>query len=152
VDYNAPAAKVAGRGRDGSRSVHYGTSAHHQDYGDRTKMTPKLTHERIAQMTFASICPLYVNKVEKKGRTEADLQKVITWLTGFTKAQIKKHITAKTTFEEFFKKAKLNPNASKIKGVICGYRVEEIEDPLTQKCRYLDELARGKKMENILRS
>ena len=66
---------------------------------------------------------------------------------GFTKAQIKKHITAKTTFEEFFKKAKLNPNASRIKGVICGYRVEEIEDPLTQKCRYLDELARGQKME-----
>jgi hypothetical protein len=133
-----------------------GTSAQNQDYGDRTKMTPKLTHERIAQMIFASIYPLYVNKVEKKGRTEADLQKVITWLTGFTKAQIKKHITAKTTFEEFFKKAKLNPNASKIKGVICGYRVEEIEDPLTQKCRYLDklidELARGKKMENILRS
>ena len=85
-------------------------------------MTPKLTHERIAQMTFASIYPLYVNKVEKKGRTEADLQKVITWLTGFTKAQIKKHITAKTTFEEFFKKAKLNPNASKIKGVICVVR------------------------------
>ncbi len=116
----------------------------------------KLTHERIAKMTFASIYPLYVNKVEKKGRTEADLQKVITWLTGFTKAQIKKHITAKTTFEEFFKKAKLNPNASKIKGVICGYRVEEIEDTLTRECRYLekliDELARGKKMENILRS
>ena len=107
-------------------------------------------------MTFASIYPLYLNRVEKNGRTEADLQKVITWLTGYTKAQIKKHITVETNFEDFFKKAKLNPNASKITGVICGYRVEEIENPLMQKCRYLDklvdELARGKKMENILRS
>ena len=119
-------------------------------------MAPKLTHERIAQMTFASIHPLYVNKVEEKGRTEADLQKVITWLTGYTKPQIKKHIASETNFGDFFKKAKLNPNASKITGVICGYRVEEIENPLMQKCRYLDklvdELARGKKMESILRS
>ena len=119
-------------------------------------MTPAVTPERVAKMTFASIYPLYVSKVEKKGRTEADLQKVITWLTGYTKAQIKKHITSETNFEDFFKKAKLNPNASKITGVICGYRVEEIEDPFLQKVRYLDklvdELARGKKMESILRS
>ncbi|QDU65279.1 DUF2200 domain-containing protein [Engelhardtia mirabilis] len=119
-------------------------------------MTPKTTRDRIAQMNFASVYPLYVNKVEKKGRTEAELQEVITWLTGFTKAQIKKHIAAGTTFEEFFKQAKLNPNASQITGLICGYRVEDIEDRLTQEVRYLDklvdELARGKKMESILRS
>ena len=119
-------------------------------------MTPKVTNERIAQMTFASVYPHYVNKVEKKGRTEEELQQVITWLTGFTKAQIKKHITKKSTIETFFDDAELNPNASLIKGVICGYRVEDIEDPLTQKVRYIDklvdELAKGKKMEKILRS
>jgi len=118
--------------------------------------SPSKQDERIAKMTFASVYPHYVNKVEKKGRTEEDLQKVISWLTGFTKAQIKKHITKKSTFEEFFDAAELNSNASLIKGVICGYRVEEIENPLTQKTRYLDklvdELARGKKMESILRS
>jgi len=106
-------------------------------------------------MTFASIYPHYLSKVEKKGRTEEDLHKVITWLTGYTKAQIKKHIKSETNFGDFFKGAKLNPNASKITGVVCGYRVEEIEHPLMQKCRYLDklvdELARGKKMESILR-
>ena len=120
-------------------------------------MTPKASQdERIAKMTFASVYPLYVNKVEKKGRTEQDLQKVITWLTGFTKAQIKKHITKKSTFEELFANAELNENTALITGVICGYRVEEIENPLTQQVRYLDklvdELARGKKMESILRS
>ena len=119
-------------------------------------MTPKLSSdERIAQMTFASVYPLYVAKVEKKGRSEEDLLKVIRWLTGFTKAQIDSHIKKGSTFTEFFDAAKLNPNASLIKGVICGYRVEEIENPLTQKCRYMDklvdELARGKKMESILR-
>ena len=112
--------------------------------------------ERIAQYTLAEIYPHYLTKVEKKGRTEADLVKVITWLTGFTKPQIKKHITKGSTFAEFFEAATLNPNASLIKGLICGYRVEEIENPLTQKARYLDklvdELARGKKMESILRS
>jgi hypothetical protein len=127
-----------------------------QDYGNRIEMTPKLTHERIAQMTFASVYPLYVNKVEKKGRTEEELQQVIAWLTGFTKAQIKKHIAKKSTIEAFFDDAELNPHASLIKGVICGYRVEEIEDPLTQKARSMDklvdELAKGKKMEKILRS
>ncbi|MEX1025479.1 MAG: DUF2200 domain-containing protein [Planctomycetota bacterium] len=120
-------------------------------------MTARATHdERIAKLTFASVYPHYVNKVERKGRTEQDLLKVIRWLTGFTKAQIDKHIAKGSTFEEFFAAAKLNPNASKITGVICGYRVEEIENPLTQKCRYLDklvdEVARGKKMESVLRS
>ena len=120
-------------------------------------MTSTSHHDdRIAQMTFASVYPHYVTKVENKGHTEEELLKVIRWLTGFTKAQVKKHITQESTFETFFDKAKLNPNASLIKGVICGYRVEEIENPLTQKVRYLDklvdELARGKKMESILRS
>lgn len=120
-------------------------------------MTPRLSSdERIAQMTFASIYPLYVSKVEKKGRSEADLRKVIQWLTGFTQAKLDKHIRRESTLEAFFDDAELNPNASLIKGVICGYRVEEIENPLTRKVRYMDklvdELARGKKMESILRS
>ena len=106
-------------------------------------------------MTFASVYPHYVDKVVKK-RSAQDLHQVITWLTGFTDAQIKKHIAQKSTFETFFDRADLNPNASSIKGVICGYRVEEIENPLTRNVRYLDklvdELARGKKMESILRS
>ena len=120
-------------------------------------MTPQASQdERIARMTFASVYPHYVTKVEKKGRTERELQQVIAWLTGFTKAQVQKHIAKKSTFEAFFDDAELNPHASSIKGVICGYRVEEIENPLTRKVRYLDklvdELARGKKMESILRS
>jgi hypothetical protein len=120
-------------------------------------MPPRLTQdERIAQMTFASVYPHYLAKVEKKGHTEEELLKVIRWLTGFTKAQVTKHIAKKSTFEEFFAAAKLHPNAALIKGVICGYRVEEMENPLTQQVRYLDklidELARGKKMESILRS
>ncbi|MCB9882001.1 MAG: DUF2200 domain-containing protein [Planctomycetes bacterium] len=120
-------------------------------------MAPKPNaDERIAKMIFGSIYPHYVNKVVKKGRTEEELQEVLTWLTGFTKAQLEKHILAQSTLEAFFAEAKLNPNAPKITGVICGYRVEEIENPLTQKTRYMDklvdELARGKKMESILRS
>ena len=118
--------------------------------------TQSKTDERIAKMTFASIYPHYVDKVEKKGRTEADLRKVLQWLTGFTKAKLDKHIRQKSTFEALFDDAELNPNASLIKGVICGHRVEEIENPLTRKVRYMDklvdELARGKKMESILRS
>ena len=117
---------------------------------------PSKHDERIAKLTFASIYPLYLNRVEKNGRSEADLRKVITWLTGFTSAQIDKQIAKESTFEAFFKQAKLNPKAKLIKGVICGYRVEEIENPLTRKCRYLDklvdELARGKKMASILRT
>ena len=110
---------------------------------------------KIAAMTFSSVYPHYVAKVEKKGRTEAELLAVIRWLTGFTDAQIRKHIDAESSFEAFFAKAKLNPKAGLITGVICGYRVEDIENPLTQKVRYLDklvdELAKGKKMEKVLR-
>jgi len=112
--------------------------------------------ELIANMTFASVYPHYVTKVKKKHRSVEELHQVIHWLTGFTDKQIAKHITDEVTFSQFFKKAKINPNAELIKGVICGYRVEEIENPLTRQVRYLDklvdELAKGKKMENILRS
>lgn len=112
--------------------------------------------EKIANMTFASVYPHYVTKIEKKGRTVEELHQVIQWLTGFNDKAIQKQIDSKTTFAQFFQKAKLNPNAQLITGVICGYRVEEIENPLTQKVRYLDklvdELAKGKKMEKILRS
>jgi hypothetical protein len=112
-------------------------------------------HQRIARITFAAVYPMYVAKVEKKGRTEAELREVIEWLTGFDDKKLQALIKEKATFEAFFKKAKLNPNAHLITGVICGYRVEEIEEPLTQRVRYLDklvdELAKGKKMEKILR-
>lgn len=112
-------------------------------------------HQRIAQMTFASVYPHYVAKVEKKGRIQEELHQVITWLTGFDDAKIQQLISEKATFAEFFAQAQLHPNAHLIKGVICGYRVEDIENPLTQKVRYLDklidELAKGKKMEKILR-
>lgn len=119
------------------------------------KTTPE--HDlRIAKMTFASVYPHYINKVEGKGRTKEELHQVIAWLTGFDDARLQELIYQKVTFEVFFKDAKLNPNADLITGVICGYRVEEIENPLTQKVRYLDklvdELAKGKKMEKILRS
>lgn len=116
--------------------------------------TPK-HDERIAKLTFSSVYPLYVTKVENKGRTEAELIEVIKWLTGFTENQLQQLNDEKVTFEVFFKKAKLHPNAHLIKGVICGYRIEEIENQLTQKIRYLDklvdELAKGRKMEKILR-
>lgn len=114
------------------------------------------THnQRIATMTFSSVYPHYVTKVEKKGRTVDELHEVIEWLTGFDETKLRELIDAKATFETFFQQATLNPNASLITGLICGYRVEEIENPLTQKVRYLDklvdELAKGKKMEKILR-
>lgn len=111
--------------------------------------------ERIAKMSFASVYPHYVAKAEKKGRTKAELHQLIEWLTGYNPKQLQKLIKDKVTFEQFFQHAKLNPNAHLITGVICGYRVEEIENPLTQKVRYLDklvdELAKGRKMEKILR-
>ena len=111
---------------------------------------------RIFSISFASVYPLYVTKVEKKGRTTEELDEVIEWLTGFDDAELKQHLDEHTTFEDFFADADLNPNASLITGVICGMRVEEIEDPLMQKIRYLDklvdELARGKSMEKILRT
>lgn len=112
-------------------------------------------NQRIAKMTFASIYPMYVAKVEKKGRTKEELNQIIKWLTGYDEKKLQQLIKENVTFEIFFKKAKLNPNAKLITGVICGYRVEEIENKLTREVRYLDklvdELAKGKKMEKILR-
>ena len=115
------------------------------------------THnERIAKMSFASVYPLYLAKVEKKGRTKEELHQVITWLTGYDNKKLQDLIKEKVSFETFFQHASLNTNASLITGVICGYRVEEIEDPLTKQVRYLDklvdELAKGRKMEKILRN
>jgi hypothetical protein len=111
--------------------------------------------ERIAKMTFASVYPMYLAKVEKKGRTKEELHQVIEWLTGFDEKKLQNLIEEKVTFERFFQKANINPNAPLITGVICGYRVEEIENQLTQQVRYLDklvdELAKGRKMEKILR-
>jgi len=110
---------------------------------------------RIFTTSVASVYPLYVTKVEKKGRTQAELDQVIEWLTGFDRTELQNHLDKGTTFEDFFADARLNPNASLITGVVCGVRVQEIEDPLMQKIRYLDklvdELARGKAMEKILR-
>lgn len=115
----------------------------------------KSQDERIASMKFFSVYPHYVTKVTKKGRTEEELLQVIEWLTGYSPEQIKQSIEDQITFETFFANAQINPNASLIKGVICGYRVEEIENQLTREVRYLDklvdELAKGKKMEKILR-
>ena len=113
-------------------------------------------HQRFAKMTFASVYPLYLAKVAKKGRTKEELHRVIEWLTGFNNKKLQELIKEKVTFETFFQKASLNSNAYLITGVICGYRIEEIENHLTQQVRYLDklvdELAKGRKMEKILRS
>lgn len=111
--------------------------------------------ERVAKLTFASVYPHYITKVEKKGRTKEELHKVIEWLTGYDRKELQELIDAKVTFEIFFQNAKLNPNADLIKGVICGYRIEEIKTKITREVRYLDklvdELAKGRKMEKILR-
>ncbi len=120
-------------------------------------MRPTDTHnERIAKLTFSSVYPHYVTKVEKKGRSKDELNEVITWLTGFDEKKIQQLIEEKVTFESFFAQAKLHPNAHLITGMICGYRIEEIDNPLTRQTRYLDklvdELAKGRKMEKILRS
>jgi len=113
-------------------------------------------NERIAKMIFASVYPHYVTKVEKKERTKKDLHQVIEWLTGFDDYKLQELIDRKATFKEFFDEATLNPNAELIKGVICGYRIEEIDNELTRQVRYLDklvdELAKGRKMEKILRN
>jgi hypothetical protein len=110
---------------------------------------------RIFTVSFASVYPHYVTKVERKGRTKAELDEVIEWLTGFDESALNEHLAAGTTFEDFFADASLNPNATLIKGVVCGIRVENIEDPLMQQIRYLDklvdELAKGKSMPKILR-
>lgn len=118
--------------------------------------TTKEHNERIAKMTFASVYPHYLKKVESKGRSKEELHQVIEWLTGFDESKVKELIKKNVTFEQFFTQANLNPNAHSIKGVICGYRIEEIENELTKKVRYLDklvdELAKGRKMEKILRA
>lgn len=115
-----------------------------------------MNNTKIFKMSFASVYPLYIKKVEKKGRTKEDVDTVIFWLTGYNEQLLQENIDKKTDFETFFDQApQINPNISKIKGVICGYRIEEIEDKLMQKIRYLDklidELAKGKSMEKILR-
>jgi hypothetical protein len=111
--------------------------------------------ERFAKMSFATVYPLYLAKVERKGRTEVELLQVIEWLTGFNEKDVGELIASNANFESFFHKATLNPNASLITGLICGYRVEDIENPLTQQVRYLDkivdELAKGKSLDKILR-
>ncbi|MNV86706.1 hypothetical protein D3C71_1807590 [compost metagenome] len=116
----------------------------------------KTDYTRVFKMSFASVYPHYIQKAEKKGRTKAELDEIIFWLTGYNEETLQQHIDHKTDFENFFAQApQINPNVSKITGVICGYRVEDIEDELMQKIRYLDklvdELAKGKKMEKILR-
>ncbi|MDX1341708.1 MAG: DUF2200 domain-containing protein [Reinekea sp.] len=120
-------------------------------------MTTTAKHdERMANMIFGTVYPMYVTKVEKKGRTQAELDNVIEWLTGFNPARVQQLIAEEVSFKTFFEQATLNPNAHLITGSICGYKVQDIENPLTQKVRYLDklvdELAKGKKMEKILRS
>jgi len=118
------------------------------------KTTPE-HDERIAKMTFASVYPHYITKIEKKGRTKEELHQVIKWLTGFDDKKLHELIDENVTFKTFFERAEINPNARLITGMICGYRVEEIETPLTRQARYLDklvdELAKGKKMEKIFR-
>ncbi|EWS82200.1 hypothetical protein BF93_11250 [Brachybacterium phenoliresistens] len=113
-------------------------------------------NQRLFAMPFGSIYPLYVQKVQRKGRTSAELDEVLTWLTGYDASDLERHIAAGTTLEDFFAQARLTPNASLITGVICGHRVEDIEDPLMQKIRWMDkvvdELARGKAVEKIQRS
>jgi hypothetical protein len=112
-------------------------------------------NNRISKITFASVFPHYITKIERKGRTKEELYKTIEWLTGFDETKIQELISEEVTFETFFEKATLNPNAEKITGLICGYRIEEIQNPLTKKIRFLDklidELAKGKKVEKILR-
>ncbi|MCG8410501.1 MAG: DUF2200 domain-containing protein [Bacteroidales bacterium] len=115
-----------------------------------------MNNSKIFKMSFASVYPYYINKAEKKGRTKGEVDIIICWLTGYDQKKLQQQIDTKIDFETFFKQApQINPNVSKITGVICGYRVEEIEDELMQKIRYLDklidELAKGKKIEKILR-
>lgn len=116
----------------------------------------KTSNTRIYKMSFAGVYPHYIAKAEKKGRTKEQVDEIIFWLTGYSTEQLKEIIDNKTDFETFFANARINPNASKITGVICGYRVEDIEDKLMQQIRYLDklvdELSKGKAMDKILRS
>ena len=118
------------------------------------KTTPE-HDQRMAKTIFATVYPYYIKKVESKGRTKQELHQVIEWLTGYDDKKLQELIDGKVTYETFFQRAKLNPNAHLITGVICGYRIEEIENPVTKQARYLDklidELAKGRKMEKILR-
>ena len=119
-------------------------------------MKPTKEHnKRMAKMKFASVYPHYVNKIEKKGRTKKELFQVIEWLTGYDESKLQEHIDYESNFEVFFQNANINPNANLIKGLICGYRIEDIDNKLTQRVRYLDklvdELAKGRKMDKILR-
>lgn len=111
--------------------------------------------ERIAKMTFASVYPHYVAKIEKKGRAKAELHQIIQWLTGYDDQTVQRHIAEKSTFDTFFQQASVNPNVTRITGVICGCRIEDIDNLLTKRVRYLDklvdELAKGRKLETILR-
>ncbi|MCH1574662.1 MAG: DUF2200 domain-containing protein [Flavobacteriales bacterium] len=113
-------------------------------------------HRRIAEMTFGSVYPCYLEKVEKKGRTKEELHAVLTWLTGFSEVDLDAHIKSGNCFAEFFAKAALNPLSSEVKGVICGYRIEDLDNPLTRKVRILDkmvdELAKGRALNRILRT
>ncbi len=115
----------------------------------------KSNKERVYKMSFASVYPHYIAKAEKKGRTKADVDEIVFWLTGYDAVALQQHIDNKTNFKDFFAQAQLHPNAAKITGVICGYRIVEIEDEVMQRVRYLDklidELAKGKAMEKILR-
>ena len=120
-------------------------------------MTTTPEHDqKIAKLIFASVYPLYIKKVEAKGRTKEEVNQVIEWLTGFNNKKLQQLIQDKVTFEEFFKQATINPNAHLITGMICGYRIEDIETPVTKQTRYMDklidELAKGRKMEKILRA
>jgi len=121
----------------------------------KKKEVIKKDHSRVYKMIFASVYPLYISKAEKKGRTKAEVDEIIYWLTGYDEKTLQQHIEDKSNFETFFDQAQINPDASKITGVICGCRVEEIEEKLMQQIRYLDklidELAKGKTMEKILR-
>lgn len=118
--------------------------------------TDEKTLTRVYRMPFSAVYPHYVTKVERKGRTKAELHQVITWLTGFADTDLERHLAQETSFEAFFAEARLNPDAALITGVVCGVRVEDIDDPVMQKVRYLDklvdELARGKSIDKILRS
>jgi len=113
-------------------------------------------NDRIYKMAFASVYPHYIAKAEKKGRSKAEVDEIIAWLSGYDETSLQKHLDEKSNFEDFFAQAKLHPNAPKITGVICGYRIEEIEEPLMKQIRYLDklidELAKGRPMEKILRT
>jgi hypothetical protein len=146
-------AGIAGETEEAGRAEY--TRRHVIIYSTRIMNNTDTHNDRIAKMIFASVYPLYLAKVEKKGRTKEELHEVIRWLTGFDDKKLQQLVRDKVSFESFFQQASMNPNVHLVTGVICGYRVEDIKDPLTQKVRYLDklvdELAKGRKMEKILR-